>query len=144
MQEPFASIFVGSPDERNPNKSPRKRLFRTDRTTVYVSRRRRMIAYRQAPESEYVIPTIVLLREHIETIRRGEIDRARRRLGKLSAEQEKAIELLTHGIINEILHGPITALKASAEKDPSVASVAVEMVHRIFDLGGKHKRENRR
>lgn len=102
-----------------------------------------MIAHRQAPESEYVTPTIVLLREHIETIRRGEIDRARRRLGKPSAEQEKAFGLLTHGIINEILHGPITALEASAEKDPSVASVAVEMVHRIFDLGGKHKRENR-
>jgi glutamyl-tRNA reductase len=100
-----------------------------------------MIAYRQAPESEYVIPTIVLLREHLETIRRGEIERARRGLGKLSAEQEKAIELLTQGIINEILHGPITALKAaSAEKDPSVS---VEMVHRIFDLGGKHKRESR-
>ena len=100
-----------------------------------------MIAYRQAPESEYVIPTIVLLREHLETIRRGEIDRARRRLGKLSAEQKKAIELLTHGLINEILHGPITALKAaSAEKDPSAA---VEIVHRIFDLGEKHKRESR-
>jgi hypothetical protein len=100
-----------------------------------------MIAYRQAPESEYVTPTIGLLREHLETIRKGEIDRARRRLGKLSAEQEKTIELLTHGIINEILNGPITALKAaSAEKDPSVA---VEIVHRIFDLGGKHKRESR-
>jgi glutamyl-tRNA reductase len=77
-----------------------------------------MIAHRQAPESEYVTPTIVLLREHIETIRRGEIDRARRRLGKPSAEQEKAFGLLSHGIINEILHGPITALEASAEKIP--------------------------
>jgi len=100
-----------------------------------------MIADRQTLDSECVVPTIVRLRERLEIIRSGEIDRARRRLGNLSAEQEKAIELLTCGIINEILHGPTTALKAaSAEKDPSVT---VEIVHRIFGLGERHKRESR-
>ena len=46
-----------------------------------------------------VVPTIVSLQDHLETIRQAEIDRVRGRLGPLSPEQEIAIEALTRGIV---------------------------------------------
>src|SRR5437773_6914697 len=42
-----------------------------------------------------VVPTIVSLHDHLETIRQAEIDRVRARLGPLSPEQEMAVETLT-------------------------------------------------
>jgi glutamyl-tRNA reductase len=80
-----------------------------------------------------VVPTIVSLQDHLETIRQAEIDRVRGRLGTMTSDQELAVEALTRGIINKILHTPMTALKAAA-KDPESAPV-VELVKRIFDLG---------
>ena len=79
-----------------------------------------------------VTPTIVSLQDQLETIRQAEIDRVRGRLGSLSPEQELAIEALTHGIVNKIMHTPITTLK-SAARDSEVATV-VDAVRRIFNL----------
>src|SRR5436189_2736916 len=50
-----------------------------------------------------VVPTIVSLQDHFETIRQAELDRVRGRLGHLSAEQERAVEALSHGIVNKIM-----------------------------------------
>ena len=52
--------------------------------------------------------------DHLETIRQAEIDRVRGRLGALSPDQELAVEALTRGIINKIMHTPISALKTAA------------------------------
>ena len=41
-----------------------------------------------------VVPTIVSLQEHLETVRQAEIDRVRGRLGDLTPEQEMAVEAL--------------------------------------------------
>jgi glutamyl-tRNA reductase len=51
-----------------------------------------------------VVPVIVSLQEHLELIRTAEIDRVRGRMGQLSAEQEHAIDALTRGIVNKIMH----------------------------------------
>ena len=56
-----------------------------------------------------VTPTIVSLQETLETLRQAEIDRFRGRLGKLSPEQEAAIDSLTQGIVNKIMHAAHTA-----------------------------------
>src|SRR6267154_769057 len=61
-----------------------------------------------------VVPTIVSLHDHLETIRQAEIDRVRGRLGAMSPEQELAVEALTRGIVNKIMHTPIRALKTAA------------------------------
>jgi glutamyl-tRNA reductase len=82
-----------------------------------------------------VVPTIVSLHDHFETIRQAEIDRVRGRLGPLSAEQEMAIETLTHGIVNKIMHAPISTLKTAARE--SEATTVVELVRRLFDLQEK-------
>jgi len=79
-----------------------------------------------------VVPTIVSLQDHLETIRQAEIDRVRGRLGPMSPEQELAVEALTRGIINKIMHTPITTLK-SAARDPESTTV-IELVRRLFNL----------
>jgi glutamyl-tRNA reductase len=82
-----------------------------------------------------VVPTIVSLQEHLETIRQAEIDRVRGRLGAMTPEQEMAIETLTRGIVNKIMHTPITTLK-SAAREPHATTV-VEVVRRLFNLRDK-------
>ncbi len=79
-----------------------------------------------------VTPTIVSLQETLETLRQAEIDRFRGRLGKLSPEQEAAVDLLTQGIVNKILHAPIRHLKTEA-KD-SEATTVIETIRRLFNL----------
>ncbi|MBV8052431.1 MAG: glutamyl-tRNA reductase [Acidobacteriaceae bacterium] len=79
-----------------------------------------------------VVPTIVSLQDHLETIRQAEIDRVRGRLGAISPEQELAIETLTRGIVNKIMHTPISALKTAARD--SEATTVVELVRRLFNL----------
>jgi glutamyl-tRNA reductase len=84
-----------------------------------------------------VVPTIVSLQDHLETIRQAEIDRVRGRLGQLSPEQEIAVEALTRGIINKVMHTPITTLKSAAKE--SEATTIVDVVRRLFNLPVKGK-----
>ena len=85
-----------------------------------------------------VVPTIVSLQDHLETIRQAEIDRVRGRLGPLSPEQELAIETLTRGIVNKIMHTPISTLKTAARE--SEATTVVDVVRRLFNLQEKDKK----
>ena len=80
-----------------------------------------------------VVPTIVSLQEHLETVRQAEIDRVRGRLGSLTPEQELAVEALTRGIVNKIMHTPITTLK-SAARQSSEATTVIDLVRRLFGL----------
>jgi|SRR5580700_8649728 glutamyl-tRNA reductase len=86
-----------------------------------------------------VVPTIALLQDHFETIRQTEVHRLRGRLGRLSIEQELAIEALTQGIMSNILNAPIDILKTVAQESRSVAreSEAATIIHtikRLFNL----------
>ena len=80
-----------------------------------------------------VVPTIVSLQEHLETVRQAEIDRVRGRLGKMTPEQELAVEALTRGIINKIMHTPITTLKTAA-RESTEATTVIDLVRRLFGL----------
>jgi glutamyl-tRNA reductase len=82
-----------------------------------------------------VVPTIVSLQDHLETIRQAEIDRVRGRLGQLSPEQELAVDTLTRGIVNKIMHTPISTLKTAARE--SEATTVVDLVRRLFNLQEK-------
>ncbi len=86
-----------------------------------------------------VVPTIISLQERVEFIREAEIDRVKGRLGKLSAEQEAAIDSLTRGIVNKILHSPLTTLKTAASQ-PEATSL-VELMRRIFNLAEEPTRD---
>src|ERR1044071_7209445 len=79
-----------------------------------------------------VVPTILSLQEYCETIRQAEIDRIRGKLGSITPEQEAAIDAMTRGIINKLLHTPITTLKSSTARPE--AETIHEMIRRIFNL----------
>jgi len=81
-----------------------------------------------------VVPAIVSLQERVEQIRQSEIDRARGRLGQLSVEQEAAIDAITRGIVNKLMHSPITALKSAARE--AEADALITLVERLFDISG--------
>ncbi|MGB0110362.1 MAG: hypothetical protein WBP52_17830, partial [Terriglobales bacterium] len=74
----------------------------------------------------------VSLQDHLETIRQAEIDRVRGRLGSMTTDQELAVEALTRGIVNKIMHTPISTLKTAA-RDPESTTV-IDLVRRLFNL----------
>jgi glutamyl-tRNA reductase len=79
-----------------------------------------------------VVPTIVSLQDHLETIRQAEIDRVRGRLGTMTTDQELAVEALTRGIVNKIMHTPISTLKTAARDSES--TTVIDLVRRLFNL----------
>ena len=83
----------------------------------------------------HLTPTIVSLQDQFETIRQAELDRVRGRLGKLTPEQEAAIEALTRGIVNKLLHTPIRSLKAAASG--AEITTLIDSFRKIFDLQEK-------
>jgi glutamyl-tRNA reductase len=86
-----------------------------------------------------VVPTIVSLQDHLETIRQAEIDRVRGRMGALTPDQEMAVEALTRGIINKVMHTPITTLKTAARE--AQATTVIDVVRRLFNLHENEKRK---
>ena len=88
-----------------------------------------------------VVPTIVSLQDHLETIRQAEIDRVRGRLGTLSPQQELAVEALTRGIVSKIMHTPISTLK-TAVREPEATTV-IDLIRRLFNLQDKEEERKR-
>ncbi len=59
------------------------------------------------------VPLVNRLRLQLEDIREQELQKALSRMGPdLSARERKVVEALTKGIINKILHAPVTRLRA--------------------------------
>ena len=85
----------------------------------------------QVSESE-VLATLASLRDRFEAVRRSEIQRVRGRLGKLNADQENAINSLSHGLIERLLQAPSAILRNATAGKPAIS--LVEMVRRIFNL----------
>jgi glutamyl-tRNA reductase len=86
-----------------------------------------------------VVPVIVSLQDSMEMLRQAELERVRARLGQLTPEQEQAIEALTRGIVNKVLHTPIVALKSAAKSDH--AESLVEVIDHLFNLNREKKSE---
>jgi glutamyl-tRNA reductase len=63
-----------------------------------------------------VSPAIAELRTYAETIRKGELRRSASRLRGLTPEQIAAVEALTSGIVNKLMHGPTVALRDAASR----------------------------
>ncbi|MGH7418536.1 MAG: glutamyl-tRNA reductase, partial [Candidatus Rokuibacteriota bacterium] len=80
-----------------------------------------------------VIPTIVSLRQRIETIRQAEVRKALARLPEASPEVRDALEAVSSAIVNKILHTPITKLRESSRA--GAGRSWTEFVHELFGLG---------
>lgn len=67
-------------------------------------------------------PLIAGLREAIEAVRAGEVDRVTR---GMSTEQREAVERATRAVVNKLMHGPMTSIKEYARHDEGEARIQV-------------------
>ena len=77
-------------------------------------------------------PVIVELQEHLDHLRRGELQRLRSKFGDLTPQQEEALEALTKGLMNKVAHGAIAEIRKSAAQDDGWQTVS--LVRRLFRL----------
>jgi glutamyl-tRNA reductase len=112
------------------NANLRERMKEADHAEALVAEEvDRMMARLKVAE---VTPLIVGIQEQLEQIRAGEIEKARRKFGPFTPEQEQAIEALTRGIINKVAHGPISELRNHAGQPDGAPVVAA--IRKAFHL----------
>jgi glutamyl-tRNA reductase len=79
------------------------------------------------------VPLVNRLRLLLEDIREQELQKALSRMGPdLSARERKVVEALTKGIINKILHAPVTRLRAPQPRQHRHQSMKV--LQDLFEL----------
>ena len=79
------------------------------------------------------VPTINKLRSDLEIIRKEELQKALSRMGPdFSARERKVVEALTKGIINKILHTPVTKLRSPQSRQERQSSLKI--VEKLFSL----------
>ena len=118
---------LGHVVEANKKQREREAVWAEEIIQAEVQKTLRRLASRD------VVPTIVALEDRLNHIRATEMERYQGRLGNLTPEQRQAVDALTRGIMNKILHGPITELKSGAGEPENVA--LVRLIHKIFGLG---------
>jgi glutamyl-tRNA reductase len=118
---------LGQVVEANKKQREREAVWAEEIVQEEVRKTMRRLASRD------LVPTIVALEDRLNAIREGEMERYNTRLGNLTPEQRQAVDALTRGIMNKILHGPITELKSGAGQPEQAA--LVRLVRKIFGLG---------
>jgi glutamyl-tRNA reductase len=88
--------------------------------------------YIEATSARAVAPLIGALRERAEEVRQAELDRVRRQLETMDERQREAVEVLTKGIVNKLLHEPTIRLKEAAGSPR--ADRLTEALQALFDL----------
>lgn len=112
--------------------------------------------YIQWRESLSAVPTINRLREKADSVRETELQKCTRKLtanNNLSERELAAVENLSRGIVNKLLHGPLSHLKRSTSAENSDRNnggnrrSAVKEMRDIFQLNeddeGKNNRRKR-
>jgi glutamyl-tRNA reductase len=88
-------------------------------------------AFAEWRRSLEVVPFLVELRKRGDEIRKAEVEKARRRMGPLTPDQESALEAATSAIVNKLLHEPTVQLKQMAgAKQPE----HVGFIRKLFGL----------
>ena len=81
-----------------------------------------------------VAPTIVSLRDKLESIRRAELEKALSRLSGSDEETRRVMEALSQSIVNKILHAPMVKLRDSSRTDHG--RPWIELISELFGLKG--------
>jgi glutamyl-tRNA reductase len=76
--------------------------------------------FHQKQRTVNAAPVIVALQKHAEEMRMAELKRLQTRLEGLTPEQQAAIEALTRGLVNKLLHPPMQAFKQAARENNQV------------------------
>ena len=111
----------------------RERLREAQKAEALVEREVAKFVAR-AQELE-VVPTIVSLRERLDAIRRGEVEKAYATLPNADAQTRNAIEVMSQAIVNKILHTPTVKLRELSRGGHGRSWIA--MIHELFGLGGR-------
>jgi glutamyl-tRNA reductase len=109
----------------------RERLREAEKAELLVQREVERFATRL--KDLEVVPTIVSLREKLESIRQAEVAKTLSRLPHAPEETRAAIEAMSNAIVNKILHTPITKLRQSSRSGHGRSWV--EAVQELFGLG---------
>ena len=91
-----------------------------------------VISFRKWYESLDVIPTIVALREKLETIAKTEINKTLQALDHLSEGDQEAVQRMIHALINKILHDPTLLLKSNGHRRDK--SLYLDVARKLFKL----------
>jgi glutamyl-tRNA reductase len=83
-------------------------------------------------QSREIVPTVVALRQHFETIRRSELERLEPKIAGLPPEARARLDEITHLIIEKLLLTPTEQLKAINDEMTAVAFA--DAVNRLFSL----------
>jgi glutamyl-tRNA reductase len=83
-------------------------------------------------QSREVFPTIIMLKDWAEDIRKAEVDKTLRKMQNLSEVDRKRIEAMTEAILNKILHRPVSQMKNASNS--SEGGNLVEALRKIFRL----------
>jgi len=91
-----------------------------------------VISFQQWFESLGVVPTIVALRNKIDSIARSEVDRTLQSLNHLSDNDCQAIYRMTNSLINKVLHDPTLFLKSNGCHGDR--SAYIDLTRKLFKL----------
>ena len=90
-----------------------------------------VMQFQQSLRAMDIGPTIGALRQKLQQVARMEMERQRKRLGSLTAEQEAAIEALLMSTVNKISHPVLNQMRRSYELSDSET---VQALRDIFGL----------
>ena len=112
------------------------------RTPAYARRRHKMLEaeallrielskFEQWQESLKFVPAISKMQAKFEKVRAAEVAKASKKALKgLSDKERQAVETLTKGVINKLLHSPMSYLRSDSEGDKATVS----QINEIFQL----------
>ncbi|TFJ85672.1 hypothetical protein NSK_003180 [Nannochloropsis salina CCMP1776] len=78
------------------------------------------------------VPALMKLQEKAETMRMEELKKASKKLNNLSEKELQTVERLTKGIVNKLLHGPMSHLRATEDLEKNL--VALKTLKAVFEL----------
>lgn len=79
-----------------------------------------------------VTPTIIAMRNRFNQVREAELNRTLAAWKDISADDERRLQALTQGIINKLLHAPLTKLKQSGQGGRT--DLYVDALCNLFEL----------
>ena len=99
-------------------------------------------------ESLAAIPTINQLQEKANIVREEELNKCTKKLsqnGKFSDKEMEAVERLSRGIVNKLLHGPISHMRSSDNlTDQQNAIKELSAMFRLDDDDGDRRGRRRK
>ena len=96
-----------------------------------------VVRFQQWFESRDAVPTIVALKERVDTLREGETERLMKKLDHLSERDKALVAQYGETLANKILHGPLSQLRHVGAGERGVALAgALRYLFRLDEASG--------